>query len=49
VAAQYVAYDVFDGSSRGSSLNNTVYLSLWIAVAPFYAVEKNFAPKPGMR
>jgi hypothetical protein len=42
LAAQYVSYSVFDGSSRDSSLNNTLYLSFWIAVAPLYGVEKNF-------
>ena len=46
LAAQYVSYGMFDGSSRGSSLDNTLYLSLWIAVAPLYGVEKNLAPKP---
>jgi hypothetical protein len=47
LAAQYVSYGMFDGSSRGSSLNNTVYLSFWVAVAPLYGVERNFMPKPG--
>jgi hypothetical protein len=45
LAAQFVAYGVFDGTARGSSLNNTLYLSVWIAVAPLYGVEKNLAPK----
>ena len=45
LAAQYVGYSMFDGSSRESSLNNTLYLSLWIAVAPFYAIEKNSLPR----
>lgn len=48
-AVQYVSYDKFDGSSRGSSLNNTLFLSCWIAVAPLYGVEKNFLPKQGTR
>ncbi len=47
LAAQYVSYDIFDGSSRRSSLNNTLYLSFWIAVAPLYGVEKNFLPNKG--
>jgi hypothetical protein len=46
LAAQYVSYAMFDGTSRGSSLNNTLYLSLWIAVAPSYAVERNFPAAP---
>ena len=49
LAAQYVSYNMFDGSSRESSLNNTLYLSCWVAVAPLYAVEKNFLPKQGTR
>lgn len=49
LAAQYVSYNKFDGSSRESSLNNTLYLSCWVAVAPLYAVEKNFLPKQGTR
>ncbi|MGA2779129.1 MAG: cytochrome C [Steroidobacteraceae bacterium] len=47
IAAQYVSYQMFDGTSRESSLNNTVYLSLWIAVAPLYGVEKSSMPKMG--
>jgi hypothetical protein len=45
LAAQYVSYRVFDGSSRESSLNDTLFLSLWVAVAPLYAVEKSSLPK----
>jgi hypothetical protein len=45
LAAQYVSYSVFDGSPRGSSLNNTLYLSFWVGVAPLSAIEKNFSPK----
>ncbi len=43
LAAQYVGYGIFDGTSRGSSQNNTLYLSLWIAVAPLYGIEKNLS------
>ena len=46
VAAQYVSYQVFDGSASGSSKNNTLYLSVWFAVAPLYGVEKNLMPSP---
>jgi hypothetical protein len=45
LAAQFVSYQMFDGSSRQSSLNNTLYLSCWIAVAPLYAVEKEQSAK----
>jgi hypothetical protein len=47
LAAQYVGYGMFDGSSRQSSLNNTLYLSCWVAVAPMYALEKSLPPKQG--
>jgi len=33
-AIQYVGYDRFDGAHVGASANNTLYLSLWVAVAP---------------
>jgi hypothetical protein len=46
LAAQYVSYSEFDGSTRQASLNNTLYLSLWVAVAPLYGIEKNFLTKP---
>jgi hypothetical protein len=47
LAAQYVSYGMFDGSSHQSSLNNTLYLSCWVAVAPLYALEKGPPPKQG--
>ncbi len=47
LSLQYVSYNTFDGSSRGASANNTLYLNFWIAVAPLYAVETNFLPKEG--
>jgi len=34
-AIQYVGYQQFDGTRQGASGNNTLYLSLWLAVAPF--------------
>ena len=37
-ALQYVGYSQFDGARRGASANNTVYLNLWMAVAPFGAL-----------
>jgi hypothetical protein len=30
-------------------MNNTLYLSFWIAAAPFYAIEKSQSAKPGAR
>lgn len=45
LSAQYVGYSMFDGASRGSAANNTLYLNFWIAVAPLYAVEK-LMPRP---
>jgi hypothetical protein len=47
LSLQYVSYRTFDGSSRGASANNTLYLNFWIAVAPLYAVETNFLPRQG--
>lgn len=32
VAAQYVAYTEFDGSTRGAARNNALYLSVWSAL-----------------
>lgn len=32
LAAQYVAYTEFDGSTRGASRNNALYLSVWSAL-----------------
>ncbi len=50
MSVQYVSYDEFDGASRGSSMNNTLYLSFWVAAAPFYALEKAASPRlPGTR
>lgn len=36
-AIQYVGYQRFDGAVQGASANNTLYLSLWVALAPFGA------------
>ena len=33
-AVQYVAYREFDGLKRGASANNTLFLSLWVAMSP---------------
>jgi len=49
LGVQYVGYQVFDGTASQSSKNNTLYLSLWFAAAPFYAMEKNAWPKGAMR
>ena len=35
LALQYVAYTEFNGARRGASDNNTLYLNLWVALAPF--------------
>ena len=35
IALQYVAYSQFNGDRKGASDNNTLYASLWIALAPF--------------
>jgi hypothetical protein len=35
VAVQYVGYETFNGARRGASDNNTLYLNVWIALAPF--------------
>jgi hypothetical protein len=47
VAAQYVGYQEFDGTTQGSARNNTLYLSFWVAVAPLYAAEKSLLPRQG--
>jgi len=47
IAAQYVGYREFNGTEQGSARNDTLYLSFWVAVAPFYAVERNSLPKQG--
>lgn len=49
LGVQYVGYQVFDGTASQSSKNNTLYLSLWVAAAPFYAMEKSFWPKGAAR
>lgn len=36
---QWIRYQSFDGSSVGASGNNTLYLSLWLAMSPTYALE----------
>ena len=37
LALQYVGYTEFNGQLSGASAANTLYLNLWIAVAPFGA------------
>jgi hypothetical protein len=39
-AVQYVGYQQFDGARQGASANNAVYVSLWLAAAPFGALVK---------
>ena len=38
VALQYVGYERFDGDRQGASAHNTLYLNLWLAVAPLGAL-----------
>jgi hypothetical protein len=46
LAVQYVSYAEFDGTTRGSSMNDTLYVNFWVAGAPFYSLEKSPILKP---
>ena len=35
LAVQYVGYRKFNGEKRGATANNTLFLNLWVALAPF--------------
>lgn len=39
LGAQWIRYQQFDGSSVGASGHDTLYLSLWFALSPTYALE----------
>ena len=41
LALQYVGYTEFNGSRYKASDNNTLYLNLWIALAPFGSMVKH--------
>ncbi len=39
LGAQWIRYQQFDGSSVGAGGHDTVYLSIWLALSPTYAIE----------
>jgi hypothetical protein len=39
VGLQWIAYQQFDGVSAGAAGHDTLYLSLWLALSPTYALE----------
>jgi len=41
LALQYTGYTKFDGTSKGASNNNTIFLNLWLTAAPLKAILGN--------